>query len=108
MKRVISLLLAVALVTTLLVGCSCGQDKKIDKEAGFEVDKYIKLGEYKDFTYNIDQKKFDEMLAEKTYEATEVNRAAKMGDEIEFSYKGYVDDKKVKDLSQDDIAAETD
>lgn len=108
MKRIISIVLTVALAATLFVGCSCGQDKKIDKEAGYDVDKYIKLGKYTGFEYDIDQKKFDEMLADKTYEATEVSRAAKMGDEIEFSYTGYIKDKKVKDLSQDSIAAETD
>ena len=78
------------------------------KEAGYDVDKYIELGKYTGFKYNIDQKKFDEMLEEKTFESEAVNRPAKKGDEIEFSYTGYIKGKKVKDLSQDNIAAETD
>ncbi len=108
MKRIISIVLTVALAATLFVGCSCGQSQKIDKEAGYDVDKYIKLGKYAGFKYDIDQKKFDNLLEEKTYEATEVSRAAKIGDEIEFSYTGYIKNKKVKDLSQESIAAETD
>lgn len=107
MKRIIALCLTVALATTLFAGCSCGYGKKIDKEAGFEVDKYIKLGKYTGFKYDIDQKKFDDLLAEKTFESTEVERAAKMGDEIEFSYTGYIKGKKVDDLCQKSIAAET-
>lgn len=108
MKRVISVVLTVALVATIFAGCSCGYSKKIDEEAGYEVDKYITLGKYKGFKYNIDQKKFDTLFADKTFESTTVNRAAKMGDEIEFSYTGFIKDKKVPDLSQENIAAETD
>ncbi len=107
MKRVISIVLTVALAVTLFTGCSCGYSKKIDKEAGYDVDKYIKLGKYTGFNYNIDQKKFDEILEEKTFEAEEVSRAAKQGDEIEFSYTGYIDGKKEPDLSQHNISAET-
>lgn len=108
MKKVISLCLTVALAVSLFAGCSCGRDDEIDKEAGYKVDKYITLGKYKGFDYDIDQKKFDELLEEKTYEATEVSRAAKMGDEIEFSYTGYIKGKKVDDLSQDSVGEETD
>ena len=108
MKRLVSIVLTVALAVTMFTGCSCGYGKKIDKEAGFEVDKYIKLGKYNDFDYDIDQKKFDDLLDEKTFVATDVDRAAKAGDEIEFSYTGYIDGKKVADLSQDSIAVETD
>lgn len=108
MKKVISLCLTVALAVSLFAGCSCGRDDEIDKEAGYKVDKYITLGKYKGFDYDIDQKKFDELLEEKTYEATEVSRAAKMGDEIEFSYTGYIKGKKVDDLSQDSVGGETD
>ena len=99
LKRIISIVLTVACASTLLVGC--GSDNKVIEN------KYVKLGQYKGFNYNIDQEKFDEMLADKTYEATEVSRAAKMGDEIEFSYVGYVDNKKEKDLTQKNISAET-
>lgn len=107
MKRLLSIILAVALVTALATGCGCS-GRNVDDEAGYEVDKYIKLGQYKDFDYNIDQKKFDELFEEKTFSSEAVNRAAKMGDEIEFSYAGYIKGKKVKDLCQDNIAAETD
>ena len=106
MKRLLSVVLVVAMVAALTAGCGCG-GRNVDKEAGFEVDKYIKLGEYTGFKYDIDQKKFDDLLEEKTFESEAVNRAAKMGDEIEFSYKGYVDGKKVDDLTQSNIAAET-
>ena len=107
MKRVLSIVLTLALVATVFAGCGCGNDKKIDKEAGYDVDKYIKLGKYTGFKYDIDQKKFDELLEEKTYESSEVNRPAKMGDEIEFGYTGYIKGKKVADLTQKDMAAET-
>lgn len=108
MKKVIALCLTVALAVSLFAGCSCGRDSEIDKEAGYKVDKYIKLGKYKGFDYDIDQKKFDELLEEQTYEASEVSRAAKMGDEIEFSYTGYIKGKKVDDLSKDSVGVETD
>lgn len=108
MKRLLSVVLTIALVATIFAGCSCGYSKEIDKEAGYEVDKYITLGKYTGFKYNIDQKKFDTMFADKTFESTTVDRAAKQGDEIEFSYTGYIKEKKVDDLSQDSIAAETD
>ena len=108
MKRLLSVILVVAMVAALTAGCGCGSGRNVDKEAGFEVDKYIKLGEYTGFKYDIDQKKFDDLLEEKTFESEAVNRPAKKGDEIEFSYTGYVDGKKVKDLTQSNIAAETD
>lgn len=108
MKKVISLCLTVALAVSMFAGCSCGRDSEIDKEAGYKVDKYIKLGKYKGFDYDIDQKKFDDLLEEKTYEAEDVSRPAKKGDEIEFSYTGYVDGKEISDLTQNNIAAETD
>lgn len=107
MKRIISIVLTVSLITVLATGCGCG-GRDVKKEAGYDVDKYIELGKYTGFKYNIDQKKFDEMLEEKTFESEAVNRPAKKGDEIEFSYTGYIKGKKVKDLSQDNIAAETD
>ncbi|MCR5430457.1 MAG: FKBP-type peptidyl-prolyl cis-trans isomerase [Eubacterium sp.] len=107
MKKLLSIVLTVALAITMFTGCSCGYGKKVDKEAGFEVDKYIKLGKYTGFNYDITQKKFDELLDEKTFEATEVSRAAKQGDEIEFSYTGYINGKNVDDLSQNSVAVET-
>ena len=108
MKKVISLCLTVALAVSLFAGCSCGRDSEIDKEAGYKVDKYIKLGKYKDFDYDIDQAKFDELLEFNTYESQGVYRAAKMGDEIEFSMSGYIAGKKVSDLSNRSIEVSTD
>ena len=74
--------------------------KEIDKQAGYNANDYIKLGKYTDFKYIISQKKFDELVDEKTFSSEAVNRAAKEGDEIEFSYTGYIKDKRVDDLSQ--------
>lgn len=104
MKRIISIVLTLTLIVSLATGCG---GRNVDKEAGFKVDDYIKLGQYTDFDYNIDQAKYDELLEEKTYSSEGVNRAAKMGDEIEFSYTGYIKGKKVKDLSQKDISTDT-
>ena len=106
MKKVISLCLTVALAVSVFAGCSCGRDDEIDKEAGYKVDKYITLGKYKGFDYNIDQKKFDEELAFNTYDAQGVKRAAKKGDEIEFSTVGYIAGKKVDDLSRKNVEEE--
>ena len=111
-KKLLSLVLTVALAATLFAGCGCGKKEKaineaIDKESGYEIDKYIELGKYTGFDYDIDQAKYDALLEEKTYEATSVDRAAKKGDEIEFSYTGYIKGKKVDDLSQDSVGAET-
>ena len=107
MKKVISLCLTVALAVSLFAGCSCGKSDEIDKEAGYKVDKYITLGKYKGFDYDIDQKKFDEELAFNTYDAQGVKRAAKKGDEIEFSTTGYIAGKKVDDLSRKNVEVST-
>ncbi len=81
--------------------------KEIDEEAGYNANEYIELGKYTGFNYLINQKKFDDLVKEKTFSSESVSRAAKEGDEIEFSYTGYVDGKKVKDLSQENVAVET-
>ena len=77
--------------------------KEVDEMAGYNANDYIELGKYKDFKYVISQKKFDDLLAEKTYSAETVDRAAKKGDEVEVSYTGLINKKKVDDLSQKDI-----
>lgn len=111
-KKLLSLVLTVALAATLFAGCGCGKKEKAineeaDKDAGYKIDKYIKLGEYDGLKYDIDQKKFDDLLEQKTYEATSVDRASKKGDEVEISYKGYIKGKKVADLSQSNVGVET-
>ncbi len=77
--------------------------KEVDKIAGYNANDYVELGKYKDFKYVISQKKFDALLADKTYSAETVDRAAKKGDEVEVSYTGYINGKEVKDLSQKDV-----
>ncbi len=105
-KRLVAVALTLALAMTMFVGCSCNKGKEIDKEAGLKVDDYIKLGKYTGFHYVINQKKFDEAVSEQTYSAEEVNRPAKKGDEVEFSYVGSIKGKKVAYLSQPSISVE--
>ena len=80
--------------------------KEVDKMAGYKVDDYIELGKYKDFKYDISQKKWDDLLEEKTYSAEEVDRAARKGDEVDFKYTAYIKGKKVADLSAKSAGAE--
>lgn len=82
-------------------------DKEINKIAGYDSDDYVKLGKYKNFTYVITQKKFDDLLKEKTFSSKTVKRAAKKGDEIEVSYTAYIDGKKVDDLSQKNVGLDS-
>ena len=104
MKRIISIVLTLTLIASLATGCG---GRNVDKEAGYDVDRYIKLGDYTGFDYEIDQAKYDDLLEEKKYSSGEVNRPAKKGDEIEFSYTGYIKGEKVKDLSQKDTSTDS-
>ena len=80
--------------------------KEVDKMAGYDVDNYIELGKYDDFKYVITQKKWDDLLEEKTYSSEEVNRAAKKGDEVDFKSTAYIKGQKVDDLSSDSTGVE--
>lgn len=73
---------------------------ELKKEIGYEVEDYLKLGDYTGFEYEITQEQWDECVNEENQSYDEVNREAKDKDQIDFNYTGYVSNKKDSNISQ--------
>ena len=71
----------------------------IDEKLGFKTEDYISVGDVKGLSYEYTQEQWDECVAEDTDYHTEVDRAAKDTDQVDFDYTAYIDGKKVDDLS---------
>ena len=94
MKRIISVLLIIALCFTLLCGCSNSKKRPFD----YKLDKYITLGDYVGITYTYEVAEVtDEQitnyvnsaLSEKGYATQEeVSRAVQNGDTVNIDFKG--------------------
>lgn len=94
MKRIISVLLIIALCFTLLCGCSNSKKRPFD----YKLDKYITLGDYVGITYTYEVAEVtDEQitnyvnsaLSEKGYATQqEVARAVQNGDTVNIDFKG--------------------
>ena len=74
-------------------------NKKFIKMVGYDPSKYINPHKLEGFDYEITQKDFDDSLKEETNGYEDVNRAIKKTDQVDFSYTGYVNGKKDKNIS---------
>lgn len=71
----------------------------INNELGYNTEEYIKLGQIKGLEAEISQEEWDECVNEDRQYHQEVDRAAKENDQIEFDFTGYINGKKVDDLT---------
>ncbi len=77
--------------------------KDLDEKIGYTLDEQIELGAYTGFDYEITQDEWDECVNEEIQSYTEVERAAKETDQVEFNYTGYVDGEKDSNISQKQV-----
>lgn len=71
----------------------------INDELGYNTEEYIELGQIKGLEAEITQEEWDECVNEDRQYHQEVDRAAKENDQIEFDFTGYINGKKVNDLT---------
>ena len=71
----------------------------INDEVGYNTEEYIKLGQVKGLKAEITQEEWDECINEDIQYYEEVSREVKDIDQVEFDFTGYVDGKKISDLT---------
>lgn len=82
--------------------------QKIDKEAGVKVEDYIEVGDITGLKYDITQQEWDEMVYDDTHYFEQVERAAQSTDQVDFNFTGYINNKKVEDLTMKEQSLDID